>query len=517
MLLWPVILLAGFAIRLNRAQFAALGLSALASIGLYFIGYQVSQDADVGALLRHPISAIGFIAAYLGMPFTAIRTMLGVSAGLFEIGSYIVFLIVAIRYKLIGSTGGIVLFGLYLFCLLTAVATAVGRMNPQDPAFGAAIAQRFIIVPLAAHAALVIAAAWLLGRSRFHLWLPFLLLFILGFAFIGKSHRLDYWVDDGKNSMANCQLASLGFENGVDDLGLMRDVYPGPEEVRSALPILRKEKLSSFADGRTDWLGKPASAIFRSISEQREAGAVNTVYPLESGLMIIGWTDSPRKIWKPQRFVFLNEQKRIVGFGHKLPAGVPQGLASPDTPGSLAWVGFVNLSFRSQSISTYVVEAHGKALAPIGKTFTPPEGQVLGPDQIGPRLKSVLWKVQGDWMKGGPVGSEPPEKPAGNRYYQSWHGADTRMGQLISDPIQLPGGCVVISGAHGPGVDDLSVQVVNADTGDIVVSVPLVPRDIVWRYWQIDTRDAARVQIIANDHGRGWGEWLMMGELHECK
>jgi hypothetical protein len=368
LLLWPVILLAAWILRLTKAQFMALSASAAASIGLYFVDYHFSAGTHPGALLTHPFYAIFFAAAYLGMPFTVIGPRLGVSLGLFELAAYLVFVMLAFRRQLLSARTGTVLLGFYLLCILTAATTAVGRMNPQDPFFGAATAHRYIIVPLAAHAALILAAAWLCGNARYYFRFSFIAVFALCFVLSGKSRRIRDWSTFAKNSLSNCQLASLAFESGVDDPRLMRTVFPGAETVEQALPILRGNRLSAFADGRTEWLGKPASSIFQSIiSNGRETGAITSSYPLESGLLVVGWTDSPRRIWHPQELVFLDERKRIVGFGSKLPGGLPDRLASPETPSSIAWVGFVNLHFQSKSFLPYVVEGHGKGLAPVGK------------------------------------------------------------------------------------------------------------------------------------------------------
>ena len=43
----------------------------------------------------------------------------------------------------------------------------------------------------------------------------------------------------------------------------------------------------------------------------REPGAVMSIYPLISGLLVVGWTDSPRRIWHPQELVLPVEQKRM--------------------------------------------------------------------------------------------------------------------------------------------------------------------------------------------------------------
>jgi hypothetical protein len=370
---WPVILLAAWILRLTKFQFAILAASAAAFIGLYFVDYHFSHETNLSALLTHPFYTISFVAAYLGMPFTVIRPRLGVSVGFFELAAYLAFILLAAGRGLLGTRTGVVLLGFYLLCLFTAATTALGRMNAQDPTFGAATAHRYIIVPLVTHATLILAAAWLLGNSRYYLWIPFLSVFALGFVLIGRSPRTGDWRDFARGSLSNCQVASLAFEAGVDDPGLMRTVFPGADYVKERLPILRKDRLSTFANGRMDWLGRPASSVFDRVSDQAEAGAITASYPLESGLVVLGWTDSPRRIWRPQELVFLDDRERIVGFGRKLPGGFPRGLALSETPQSIDWLGFVNLRFQSRSFSSYTIEASGTTLVPVGKpTAVPP-------------------------------------------------------------------------------------------------------------------------------------------------
>src|SRR5438067_13530246 len=200
--------------------------------------------------------------------------------------------------------------------------------------------------------------------------------------------------------LSECQLASLGFEAGLEDPGLMRHVMPAPFYVARMLPVLRKYRLSTFASPRIDWLGKPADTVFQHISDQPEAGAVTAVYPIESGLIVLGWKEGARNIWHPQQFIFLDERGQIIGFGSKLPAGVPRGLATLDTPQSLAWVGFVNLHFPSESFSAYAVEARGKALAPIGQRTVIPEVRPVPTAQAASPLRSEERRVGNECTTG---------------------------------------------------------------------------------------------------------------------
>jgi len=518
LLVWPIVLLAAWILRLTKVQLAILAASAIGLIGLYFVGYEASHNANTAALLTHPLYAAGFVAAYLGMPFSVIRPWIGVSVGVLELAAYLAFIFLALRRGLL-SGSGIVLLGFYLLCLLTAVSTAIGRMDPQDPAFMAATAHRYIMVPLAAHAALILAAIWLSGHFRNYFGVAFASIIALGFAFTGKSPHIRDWITFAKDGFSNCQLASVAVTSDVNDVSLLKTVFPDGEPVRQWLPILRKHHASSFADDKTDWLGKPAFFAFRLISKERQAGAVTATYPLESGLVVLGWTDSPRRIWHPQSIVFLDDQKRIIGYGKKLPNGLPRGLASPETPASIAWVGFVNLKYQSKSFSPYTVEGHGRNLFLAGEPRTIPPIRALRSDRIGAPIPSIFWDVQGSWLKEGLLPGAPIEMPRAISYYESHAGNDANTGVLTSAPFAKPAAsCLALASMHGPSVEGLSERLINADTKETIASVPQVGSDIVWSFWRVDLPpDVRHLQIVAQDQGAGRGQWLAIGEPHLCQ
>ena len=519
LLVWPILLLAAWILRLTKVQLAILAASAIGLIGLYFVGYEASHNANIAALATHPLYAGGFVAAYLGMPFSVIRPWIGISVGVLELTAYVAFIFLAFRRGLLSTGSGIVLMGFYLLCLLTAMSTAIGRMNTQDSTFVAATAHRYIMVPLAAHAALILAAIWLSGHSRNHFGVAFASIIALGFAFTSRSPHISDWLTFAKDGFSNCQLASVAVTSDVNDLSLLRTVFPGGEPLRQWLPILRKHHVSSFADGKTDWLGKPASSVFRLISKDRQAGAVTATYPLESGLVVLGWTDSPRRIWHPQSLVFLDDQKRIIGYGKKLPAGLPHGLASAETPASLAWVGFVNLGYQSKSLSPYTVEGHGHNLFSAGEPRAIPPIRALHADRIGAPIPSISWNVQGSWRKEGPLPGTPIEMPQAISYYESHAGNDANTGLLTSAVFVRPSeNCLVLASAHGPSTEGLSERLINADTKETIASVPQVGTDTIWSFWRVDLPPGVQhLQIVAEDQGAGWGQWLALGEPHLCQ
>ncbi|MBV8865749.1 MAG: hypothetical protein JO210_10185, partial [Acidobacteriaceae bacterium] len=127
LLLWPVLLAAGWLLRLSRRQMAALGLSALVADGLYFIGYHFSDRTQFADLLLHPGYTICFVAAYLSMPFGGMKSpQFGVYVGLINLGLTLLLLAVAVRYKALATAPGVVLFGSYFFTVLSAILIAAG-------------------------------------------------------------------------------------------------------------------------------------------------------------------------------------------------------------------------------------------------------------------------------------------------------------------------------------------------------------------------------------------------------
>lgn len=135
---WPVLLAAGFILRLGKGRISALGISAIVSIALFFTGYTFSPQFNWGLLFRHPLLFIGFVATYMGVPFSPVSEWVGILVGLASMIAFACLAVAAWRQNLLRSRPGIVLCGFYLLILVTAAMTAIGRMDPNSPSwFGA--------------------------------------------------------------------------------------------------------------------------------------------------------------------------------------------------------------------------------------------------------------------------------------------------------------------------------------------------------------------------------------------
>ncbi len=524
--IWPLLIAAALVLRLTKKSILALGISAAASIGLYFTDYQF-PPSHLGLIARHPLSFVSFVAAYLSVPFGPLSDSIAVFAGLVSIGSFICFAIAAWRRNLVRTRPGIVLLGFYLMVVSTAVMTAAGRMDPNNPAsIGAAMAHRYIVIPLLGWAVLAMIAGWILGRSRSGsrsgLWAVPVAAMLTALFLENQSPKIKTWLQNPRYTFFSYpQIAALSFETGLDDSGIISTVAPIVDPVRRVLPLMKQYRLSVFSKGRNEWIGKPASDLFSSIYPRRQAGAITVVYPVESGLELVGWSEASRNIFHPEELVFLNETQRIIGLGGKLPDNLPAGFTTLTTPTSLAWIGFANQTIHSESVAAYRIGKDGRSIYPIGEpvSLEALNGvESITPEQAGPLLPPGDWLMQGTWRKNGSLPDRPHgEQPKGD-YFDDWNGGDTTGGALVSPLLSLPGNCTTIPVAHGPATTNLKVRVTDSAASTTLAPIPILGADLGWRYWQVQIPGrVSRVRIVATDFGRDWNEWLALGEPRSCR
>jgi hypothetical protein len=221
---WVILLGAAWLLGLSLKQIAVLGIAGAVSCCLYFVGYHISHETDLQALVRHPLYAAEFVGAYLGSPFTVAKHRLGIAVGWAGLAAFLVGAVTAARRRVLGSSTGVVLAGMYCVCFLTAAITAVGRMNPNDPGFGAATAQRYVIVPLVADACGLAMLAWIVAARAVYCVVS--LLFVITLWLTSSSFVVRSWCEFMKGLLRNTQVVALAVESGVDDARVLVTAYP---------------------------------------------------------------------------------------------------------------------------------------------------------------------------------------------------------------------------------------------------------------------------------------------------
>lgn|GEM_PF-1927235 len=526
LLLWPLLLAAGWVLRLTKRRMTALGIAAAASIGLYFIGYNFSDNLNIKNLVLHPLYFLGFLGTYLSMPFGGLdfndpwimkSPQFGVCIGLIGLSIVVILFVIAVRARLVATQPGIVLFGCYAFTLLSAALTAAGRMDPTDSGFNAAKVTRYLTLPLVNWAIFVLLCLWLAFRFQWKIFHPAAIAFLVAVLVFVGFLKLRWWVEASNDEFAREQMAELSLEDGLSDPGLIRKIFPDPSYVYRCLPELRQGHLSAYHSNRAKWLGRPVGQ-FSKILSSGGSGEITFAFPVRSGIEVGGWADTYSRGTEFRWIVLGNENGRIVGFGERLPAGFPEELRSLRMPPSLAWVGFVNLKVKTKAISAYIVDPRRRGLFPIAESLAVPEVHAASLNDMGILVPKIEWQKDPAWTLNGFRASRfdpPPPDPI----YGSLNGSGANNGRMVSSVFATPSkACLILPILHGDLVNGLSVDIRNADTGQSLETAPMQNRDTEWEFWRFQFDPAVKhLRIAARDQGRYWGDWMAIGPPAECE
>lgn len=516
LLLWPLLVTLGFALRLTkRFQFILAGC-AIVFVGLYFVGYHFSGQSNFGALLQHPLYFASFSAMYLSMPFSNLfSSKFGITLGLLNFALVMGVAVSAWRKGLWRERTPVVLLSFYVFTLLTIVITAGGRMDLADQNYSAARAPRYLTVSLLNWAAVILLCYWASSRLRWKfvgsgtLTILFTVLTMLG------TYKLRNWQEANEVPQADAQISAMHLDAGLTDTELEARLFPSPEFLDKFLPPLKSQHLALFSRQHERWLGAPLTQFGR-LADERAAGQINSLWPIEHGLAVVGWVNSTDVRDPFPRILLVNEKNQVVGWGRRPNAGLPAEWRSLETPQQEAWIAFANLNIASRSIAAYAVTRHG--LAAVGGVNPVPALKAVNGQEVGAPLSSVAWKMDATWaLNGIPVIPTYGWHPKGAAY-SSWQQHDEHTGQIVAEFDTPKTNCVSVGVLHGPSTDGLSLQFIDADSGAVLGDVPFRDHDFLWSLWQVKlTAGTKRVRIVGNDKGAGWGQWLAVSEPLQCQ
>jgi hypothetical protein len=365
LLIWPILVGAAFLLRLRRDQILILSGSAVVSIGVFFFGYQLSNP-NLLRFLLHPVYSVAFLASFLSSPFGYVgHSYVGICFGLVSLTLFATLIAIAFRRNLLSSAPGIVLFGTYLFTVLSAFMVAGVRMDPHDRSFVAAKAARYLILPLVNWAALSVAGLWITYRQerKTSAYLVAAAAAVLVFWRLAKSEP---WVNRVDLDFAEQQLAVLSLESGLFEPELLRKIYPDAGFLEANLPVLQRNRLSIYSFRHMGWPEEPLPASLHVVTGRVDPGDITQVRPVQGGLEVMGWASGVRHASYFPKIVFLNDQREVAGFGGMLSGGYSPQLPLLKTPAAIAWVGFVKLTREASSFSTYVLDRRTGTLVQIG-------------------------------------------------------------------------------------------------------------------------------------------------------
>ncbi len=375
LLLWPLLLCLAVSLRLAWRQISIIALAGALSTGLYFSGYKQLGTLNWRVVLTHPAYLTKFMAAYVSMPFAVLRaeTDFGVRIGLISLVALALLLLRAWHARLLATPTGIVLFGYAAFILGSGLMIALGRMNPDDPLIEIAKAPRYLTLPLTYWGMLAIVSIWVLART------PFMGTILATGVAVGlslllfrMSHKpaFNSFSDSVATGYATQQWSALAVEAGILDPVPDLILHPDNRFVPRVIPLMRAEKLSLFSTPEPFWIGREVNAIFPGPLRRPASGGIIASQKLQTAVTVAGWTNERSTLFHHLELVFVDENNRIVGLGERLPAGLPKCFAKLTIPPDRQWSGFVNLTYGSHNVSSYIVTEDGHALIPMSGNFS---------------------------------------------------------------------------------------------------------------------------------------------------
>lgn len=515
--LWPILIGAALLLSLSKRHITALILAGFIAIGVYFIGYHFNGTSSITKLFVHPLYLLEFLGAYFSMPFGAIKSsQFGVRLGLFSLLVTAWFAVLAVRRRILGSRPGVVLFGWYLFLLLTALLTAAGRMDPTEPTFSAAKASRYLTGPLVTWAVFVLLCLWLASRLVSRAVLQYFVISVVALLLLLGLPKLRWWLQNEDQAYARQQLAALAIELDLQDANVALGIFLDAQALETWTAYLRNSHLSVFYDPHSRWLGKNLQAFGR-INNESIPGEITYTFPVRNGLEVAGWVDESQLRGSTGWILLVSETGSIVGFGRKLPAGFPSVFDNPRTPPTLGWAGFINLKYPTKHFVAYAISQRG--LFPIQGSVAVPDLQVSTSQQTGPPITGIQWQMDPGWtINRLPAPAFFGQAPVGP-VYGSWSGDERHTGQITSSAFTAPANaCLILPVLQGSRDGGLSAAVVDALTNQIVVSVPFQNAVHQWVFWRLPIPASVKqLRIVAQDRGKDWGEWLALGNPAQCR
>ena len=513
--LWPLLIGVAFLIRLSKPFLAALGISAVVFEGLFFVGYRFTGQINLLALLKNPRYFAGFIASYLSMPFGGIKSpAFGEFIGLLLLLILFVLFALVKRRGLAATSPAIILCGYCVFCLLTVLITAAGRMDPGDASFTTAKAARYLSMPLMNWAALVLLYCWLSARLKWRILTTERLVIGSAALLLLGQYKLRSWQEFNSREFADNQMAALSIDSGLTDFEMMARIFPSPEFVAVNLPKLRANHLSVFYSGHQQALGQDAQQFGR-IKPFPVAGEITYSFPVEHGIAVAGWADQPDPRYPWPWIVLTNERGQVAGFGRRLPAGFPAALESLKIPEKEGWVAFVNLAVPYHTISAYLSTRHG--LERIQGTVPIPALQAATIDETGLPLRDVSWLMDSSWTRNGIPVPLHFGWLGGNPIYTTMTKVKARPGQISVEFPAPTNACVILPILHGRSITGAAAQLMDADTNQVLAELPLKIQDPLWATWRVHLNSTVKhLRYVATDAHEEPGQWLAVSTPLEC-
>lgn len=539
-LVWPALIVLA-AVSGARRQAAFIGAIGTAVVVLYFADYTTppnSGSASPADSMMQPVRVLAFLLTYLGSP--ADRLLQEIN-GIYELNARSVRLLcdtglglagmcAAVWLSVLGLRGGgaereahsrfrSALLVFMWFLIITGAATAIGRLNyPLEEAttsryatpvlwfWGTVIG--LVMVQSEGHCRCIERCSW---TSR--------VVVLLGVSALVCLQQ-PAWILYAEGYRAAVRESEMAMVNDVYDEVPWKRVYYNPQGLFAILKQHRSERLHVFKQAWPHWIGENAWKHYRVVSRGERGNVrayVDNAVPIDDaerpGTRLEGWAWLGKQHRSVDLMVVVDSTGRIVGFGR---GGFPR----PDVKRKLGvrsqltgWKAYIRGTIPPLA-TLYSVAPDGVSLTPVtgfGQSTATLEDFDLGAGNTMLRHGKV--EIDGDWALNGyyPGVAKPPTEAI---LYASYSGSDAHTGVIRLGPYAVAKGQQLgIPIITGPVSQNASIRVTDRSTGVILAQLRPPPIQQTWRMWRVPLRpsEALEVEIVAEDAGSGWGEWIGVG------
>jgi hypothetical protein len=356
MLIWPLLLGIAFMLRVPLKMigvYAAIGLTMSA---LYFYGYKSPPNlAHPVQSLRHVSAVAEYVAKYFGGSFPWQNLNYAVPIGWEALFVALALVIWAIARRQLMRPLPLVLVGLMLFCLTTAIITALGRIN-----FGTnqAFAPRYQTWALLFWFCLASMLLLALVNAGARVSITCLMAGIVVLMIIA-AENFGTPLQKARTRRTRQTIVSLALMTQVPDYGIIADTYVDPEIPWKGARYLKERHLSIFSTDQYRELNGPLAPRYHILAQDACRGYVDKVGLVpdqrsdSAGLKIAGWTVDART-QKPVQKIIAVVDGTIVGFGG---VGIERSdvAAALHSPQALlsGWVGFARVPASAKDLEVY--------------------------------------------------------------------------------------------------------------------------------------------------------------------
>jgi len=536
LLVWPLLLLTANWLGLQRREKAIICTAGIAAWVLYLWGYTtpLQHSSILEGFLKLPRSFV-YAMCVLGSPLDGILSVInralslggekwrliwtatGGVVGLIIGCSLWVFFLVNRRKA---NRAEVVILHVLLFVMATAFLIGLGRANfPLQ----SALQSRYTTPALLFWFCILFLISTVLEENsptrdrRPLLIFRFASTVILVVIVLYQHTQIQYAHDTTVYESE----AEAAISAPVYDEEIWRRIYYNPQAMIPAVQYLQSNHFSVFALERLKWLGDPITMHYQAVSPNRCTGFFDDALAIEDqafpGVRAQGWSWDLELKRTAEKIVFTNGRGQIVGFGYT-------GFERPDVPrargdigsAEVGWKGYIG-GLKNELIAAHMVTDAGRSSCSIGtKEIT--RFVAVPFEQIGEALEDVPVKVQGAWVKDGyyPGSERPPVKTAAMGSYVR---GDQDTGTLRLGPFETGSyDTIALPILTGPVSRGLSIVVIDSRSGNTVAQLSPPPVLMKWRAWKVLLpRHDMRLEIVAQDQGAEWGEWMAVGMPHRLK